>query len=223
MNINNESGCLIAIEGIDGSGKTTQIDLLSAFFTQHNLAHEVISFPRYENNLYGKLIKRYLKGEFGSKKQTSPYLVALAYAGDRFLAKFLIESWIKEGKIVIANRYTSSNKAHMGANLEVQKQEEFMRWIDKLEFETNGIPKVNLTILLSVDAKLGQQNVKNERGSDIHEDNLKHLEEAAKIYLELSKAEQNWEVVDCMQGGKMKDKDIINQDIRNILNAYLHL
>ncbi len=215
-------GLLIVFEGIDGSGKTTQIDLLSAFFKQKNIDHEVISFPRYEDNLYGKLIRRYLSGEFGSNKGANPYLVALAYAGDRFLSKPLIESWIQEGKIVLANRYLPSNKAYMAANLEPEKQEEFMRWIDELEYQTNRMPKEDLNILLSVDAKSGQANVKGTRGSDIHEDSLVHLEKAAKIYQELSKAETNWIVLDCMQGEKMKSKQAIHVDIINILKAYLH-
>ncbi len=196
-------GFLIVIEGIDGSGKTTQVELLQAW--------EVISFPRYEDNLYGKLIKKYLEGEFG---KADPYLIALAYAGDRTLANPLIESWLSGGKVVIANRYVSSSKAHLSANLPVEKREEFMRWIDKLEYETNGIPKEDLTILLDVDPKKGQANVEG----DLHEDDLNHLIKARKIYLELSKAEENWRVVNCMEGGKMARKEKIHKQITAILN-----
>src|SRR5438045_2336719 len=112
-----KKGFLIVIEGIDGSGKTTQANLLSGYLKSKNIPHEVINFPRYEDNLYGKLIRRYLNGEFGEAKKVDPYLMSLAYAGDRNLAKPLIENWLLEGKIVVANRYVSSNKAHMGANL----------------------------------------------------------------------------------------------------------
>lgn len=210
-----KSGLLIVIEGIDGAGKTTQIDLAS-----QGEALEVISFPRYEDNIYGKLIKRYLEGEFGSLDQVNPHLVALAFAGDRLLAKPKIEKWLEQGKIVLANRYVASSKAHLGANLPEGKREEFLRWIDELEYQTNRMPKEDLAILLSVDPKVGQKNVAS-RLPDLHEENIKHLEEANKIYLELSKRENNWQVVGCMKDGQMKSKDDIHQEIRLILHKNL--
>jgi|SRR3989344_1239179 len=212
-------GKLIVIEGIDGAGKTTQIELLKKFLASQGLAWEAISFPRYEDNLYGKLIRRYLEGEFGGISQVNPYLMALAYAGDRVLAKPLIESWLNEGKVVIANRYVSSSKAHLGANLPDTKREEFIRWVRELEYETNRIPKEDLTILLQVDPKLGQKNVQSEQQPDIHEDNLPHLEKAGKIYLELSKAEANWVLIDCMQKGKMKSKEETHQEVMEVLTT----
>lgn len=211
-----KKGSLIVIEGIDGSGKTTQVELLTKYLSKKNIPCEVISFPRYEENIYGGLVKRYLEGEFGSIIEVNPYLVSVPFAGDRFLAKPLIEQWLNEGKVVIANRYISSSKAHMGANLPEEKREEFMGWLDQLEYKTNGLPKEDLTILLNVDPEIGQKNVQG-RETDLHEDNLKHLEEAAKIYLELSKAEPNWRVIECMEDGRMKDKDLTHKLITPFL------
>lgn len=211
-------GQLIVIDGIDGSGKTVQTELLTKYLTDKNIPHEVISFPRYEDNLYGKLIRRYLDGEFGSIDQVNPYLMALAYAGDRALAKPLIESWLNSGKLVIANRYVSSSKAHLGANLEEDKREEFISWIDQLEYDTNKIPKPDLVGLLDVDPAVGQKNVE---GRDIHENNLKHLEQASKIYLELSQAESNWQVVNCMISDKMRSREDIHREITALLNDKL--
>lgn len=216
MDIN--QGKLIVIDGIDGSGKTTQISLLIKYLTEKNIPCEIISFPRYEDNLYGKLIKRYLEGEFGGVKQVNPYLMALAYAGDRVLAKPEIESWLNSGKIVIANRYVSSSKAHLGANLPEAQRKQFMNWIDQLEYQTNGIPKEDLNILLNVDPGIGQQNVQSKNNPDIHEDSIRHLEQAAKIYLELSYVEENWKIVDCMKDGKMIAIEDINQEIINLLS-----
>ena len=210
-------GKLIVIDGIDGSGKTTQINLLSKYLKGKNISHEVISFPRYEDNLYGKLIRRYLEGEFGSIHDVNPYLMALAYAGDRMLAKPLIESWLNSGKLVIANRYVSASKAHLSANLAEDQREQFMEWIDQLEYQTNSLPKPNLSILLNVDPGIGQQNVQTKGVKDIHEDDLKHLEKAAKVYLELSKAEEGWQVVNCSDNGKMKTKEEIQNQITALL------
>jgi len=206
------NGKLVVIDGIDGAGKTTQIELLAKYLADKNIPYEVISFPRYEDNLYGQLIKRYLAGEFGEKNS---YLIALAYAGDRALAKLTIESWLNTGKLVIANRYVSSSKAHLGANLPEDKRTEFIRWVSELEYGTNMLPKPNLTILLDVDPLVGQKNV---QGADIHEKNLKHLEQASKIYLELSQAEENWQVVNCMISGKMRSKEDIHKEIAALID-----
>ncbi|MBI2018860.1 thymidylate kinase [Candidatus Daviesbacteria bacterium] len=215
------SGKLIVIDGIDGSGKTTQIELLIKYFSERDFPYQTISFPRYEHNLYGKLIRRYLAGEFGSISQVNPYLVALAYAGDRALAKPLIEEWLRGGKVVIINRYVSSSKAHLGANLPEEKREEFFKWLDDLEYKTNNIPKEDFTILLDVDPKIGQQNVQKDHRVDLHESNIEHEQKAAKIYFELSQAEENWVVIDCMENGKMRPKEQIHQEIVKSLSSYL--
>lgn len=212
-------GTLIVIDGTDGSGKTTQINLLAKRLKEKKIPFEVISFPRYGQNQYAKLVKKYLEGKFGSIKDVDPYKIALYYAGDRLLAKSLIEKWLRMGKLVLANRYVSSNKAHMGANLPVRTREKFFKWLDKLEYETNKIPKEDLTILLVVDPKVGQKNVLSKQKPDLHEDSLAHLEQANEIYLQLSRAESNWQVVNCMENGQMRSKEDIHLRIMNILNS----
>lgn len=224
-------GKLIAIEGIDGSGKTTQVELLkqalaSPRSVNMNVASQsqilqILSFPRYEENVYGKLIKKYLEGRFGTSGEVNPYLMALVFSGDRVLAKPQIDSWLSEGKTVIVNRYVSSSKAHLGAHVPYEKREEFINWLDELEYHTNGLPKEDFTILLTVDPKIGQQNVLSGK-PDIHEKNLKHLEEAYKIYLELAKKENNWYVVDCMKDGAMKTQENIHQEIMHIIQNKLN-
>lgn len=189
-----KKGKLLVIDGIDGSGKTTQIKLLSK-----KIPFEVISFPRYGNNTYTDQVESYLKGE----KSFDPYTIAKAFAGDRLLAKPIIEQWLKEGKLVIANRYTAANKAHLGVDL---KEE---------------MPKPDLTILLDVDPKIGQENVLKQHQADIHEHDLKHLEKARKIYLQLANLKPNWVVIDCMKEGKMKAKEDIHQEILLLLEWYL--
>lgn len=211
-----KKGLLIAIEGIDGSGKTTQVKLLTEYFKENNIPFEVISFPRYEDNVYGKLVYRYLNGEFGKLFQINPYLISLIFAGDRCLAKTIIENWLAQGKIVIANRYISSSKAHLGANLPADQRAEFIKWLDQLEYQTNRMPKEDLTILLSVTPEAAQKNVTGG-DADLHEDNFQHLEGANQQYLDLAKNNSNWYVVDCMKNGSMKKPLEINQDVIQIL------
>lgn len=216
-----KKGLLVVIDGIDGSGKTIQIELLKQALASQGVPWEAISFPRYEDNIYGKLIRRYLTGEFGQVNEVNPYLMALAYAGDRLLAKPLLESWLSEGKLVFANRYVSSSYAHLGANLSAGKREKFVKWIDGLEYQTNGIPKEDLTVILTVDPKVGQQNVLEEGRLDIHEASLRHLEAANKIFLELAKKAPNWYVVDCMTGSRMRlPEDIHKQILTAVKNCF---
>lgn len=209
-------GKLIVFEGIDGSGKTTQIKLLSQYLKAQNISFEVLNFPRYEENEFGREIRRYLEGEFGDLSKVDPYKIAQLYAQDRLLAQPLLEQWLEEGKVVLVNRYVSSSKAHLGANLPEEKRAEFFKWIDKLEYQTNQLPKADLTILLSIDPKVGQQNIAG-RGPDLHEQNLKHLEEANKIYLELAKVESNWQVINCMENFRLRFPQDIHREIVEVL------
>src|ERR1700693_2293629 len=95
-------GKLIALEGIDGSGKLTQLDLLAREIDARGLATFRISFPRYES-FFGKLVGRYLNGEFGALDAVDPHLSALLYAGDRLEANPEIETALSSGKVVLAD------------------------------------------------------------------------------------------------------------------------
>lgn len=211
-------GKFIVIEGTDGSGKTTQVELLTQELKQKNVPYEVIDFPRYDDNPYGALVGRYLKGEFGGLYQVSPYLASLPYTMDRLLALPLINEWISVGKLVIANRYVSANKGHMAAKLPVAERVRFIKWIDRLEYETNKIPKPDLTLLLFLPAELGQMHVdKRGKGRDIHERNLKYQGDTADIFLHLAKTEPNWIVIDCFHNGSIKSREEIHKQIMQVL------
>lgn len=99
----------IVLEGLDGAGKSTQIALLRDFFARQGVESAYIHFPRFDAPVYGELIARFLRGEFGSAGQVDPYLVALLFAGDRADAAPQIREWIAAGKAVILDRYVFSN------------------------------------------------------------------------------------------------------------------
>lgn len=219
--MNSRVGKLVVIEGIDGTGKTTQINLLSKYLKGKGIDFAVISFPQYGKNKFADYIKDYLSGKFGSINDVGPKKLAKVYADDRKTVRDQINEWLNRGKLVIANRYVSSSKAHLGAHLDEDRREDFTSWVNDLEYEENGMPITDLTILLNVDPRVGQKNSQEKNHPDLHEDNLKHLEKANKIFLKLSKHERNWVVVNCMENGKMKSPENIHEEIVKILESVL--
>src|ERR1700686_2580055 len=138
-------GKLIALEGIDGSGKRTQLDLLALDLDARGLATLRVSFPRYESS-FGKLVARYLNGEFGSMEKVDPHLSALLYAGDRLEAKAEIESALSAGKFVLADRYIGSNLAHQSERVPSEDRDEFLAWLKHVEYGLYGLPVEDLVV-----------------------------------------------------------------------------
>jgi hypothetical protein len=101
----------IVIEGIDGSGKSTQLKKTLEFLGRQRVRFKYIHFPRTDSPVYGDLIARFLRGDLGDLKSVNPYLVALIYAGDRYDARIQISEWLNEGFLVVADRYVYSNVA----------------------------------------------------------------------------------------------------------------
>jgi len=196
-------GKLIALEGIDGSGKLTQLDLLARELDARGLTTFRISFPRYESFI-GKLVGRYLNGEFGALDAVDPHFSALLYAGDRLEAKPEIEAALSSGKIVLADRYIGSNLAHQTARVPPDQREEFLAWLKRLEYGLYALPAEDLVVYLRVPVAEAQRLVglKSARAytslkHDIQEADIRHLEETAIIYDRLA-TEANWARIDCI-------------------------
>src|SRR3979490_1510959 len=132
-------GKLIALEGIDGSGKRTQLDLLAHTLEARGISIMRISFPRYESS-FGKLAGRYLNGDFGPLETVDPHLSALLYVGDRFEAKGEIESALAAGKIVLADRYIGSNLAHQSERVPPEQRDEFLAWLKAVGYGISRLP-----------------------------------------------------------------------------------
>jgi dTMP kinase len=196
-------GKLIALEGIDGSGKRTQLDLLAEKLEGRGLAVSRISFPRYES-FYGKLVGRYLNGEFGALEAVDPHLSALLYAGDRLEAKPEMEAALAAGKFVLADRYIGSNLAHQSARVPAKGREEFVSWLKRLEYGLYNLPTEDLVIYLRlpvaeahrlVGLKSAREYTSLQR--DIQEADIKHLEQTATMYERLA-TDAHWASIDCM-------------------------
>jgi dTMP kinase len=196
-------GKLIALEGIDGSGKRTQLELLARALEARGLVTFIVSFPNYESS-FGKLVARYLNGEFGALEAVDPHLSALLYAGDRLEAKPELEAALSAGKYVLADRYVGSNLAHQSARVAPEKRDEFLSWLARLEYGLYSLPAEDLVIYLRVPPPEAHRLVglKPARAyttlqRDIQEADMRHLEETARMYERLA-TERNWAGIDCI-------------------------
>jgi dTMP kinase len=212
------TGKLIAVEGIDGSGKRTQVDLLNAALQSRGLQTFVTGFPIYDS-WFGRMAGQFLNGDFGT--EVDPHFAALLYAGDRFEAKDAIETALQAGKIVLADRYVASNLAHQTARVSAEKRPGFVTWIEHLEYKIYGLPVETLVIYLRVPPVESQKLVTlkaartyTQERHDILEADLNHLQDAATIY-DLLARRPNWVTVQSFdqQRATMRTPQEISQEI----------
>jgi dTMP kinase len=201
------------IEGLDGSGKSTQLKLLRKYLDAHSVPYKYLHFPRLEEGIYGNLIARFLRGEMGANDQVDPYLVALIFAGDRADAAPQIKSWIDEGYLVIVDRYVYSNIAFQCAKLtDTDERNKLRNWILNLEFNHNKLPKPDINLYLNVPFEFTREQLKNDRDGedraylkgerDIHEENLDFQEQVRQVYLSLQKHVDDLELINCIERNK---------------------
>jgi len=195
-------GKFIVLEGIDGSGKRTQLDMLARAFADRASPCALISFPRYDG-FFGQLVAQFLNGDFGSLKSVDPHFSALLYAGDRLESKPDLEAHLAAGRTVLSDRYIGSNLAHQGARVPPAKRDEFLDWLLHLEYDVYDLPREDLVVYLRVPPSVAQALVarKGARGytkkkRDLQEASLAHLEAASAVYDRLAER-HNWRTIDC--------------------------
>src|SRR5512133_2273218 len=142
---------LIVLEGLDGAGKSTQINLLQKYFEEKGTVVKYLHFPRFDSPVYGDLIVRFLRGDLVSIDQVHPLLIALLFAGDRREAADMIKEWLNEGFCVILDRYLYPNIAFQCAKVsDVQEAESLRDWIFDTEYRKFAIPQPDLNLFLDV-------------------------------------------------------------------------
>jgi dTMP kinase len=222
------SGKLIAIEGIDGSGKRTQVELLKDSLAARGHKTFVTGFPVYDS-WFGKMVGKFLDGGYGPLEKLDSHFTALLYAGDRFEAKEQIVEALAAGKIVLSDRYVGSNMAHQTARVSAPERAEFVKWIEHLEYQIYGLPRESAVIYLRVPPAEAQKLValKSARDytaltHDLLEGNLRHLEDAAEMYDELAKR-SNWIRVECFdtQVRAMRPPETIAAEILAAVEAVI--
>jgi dTMP kinase len=226
-----QKGKFIVIDGTDGSGKKTQMDLLVDRLRKEGYKVETADFPQY-GKWSANIVERYLRGEFGPLKTIGAKKASLFYALDRYAASFDIRDLLNEGTIVIANRYVSSNKGHqLGKIQDPKERTAFLDWVNDLEYNIFEIPKPDLTLFLHMAPEIGQQLVDRKKDReytrgvkrDIHEDDINHLKNAESAYLfclENDKSE-NWKRIVCFEKDNPRPIEEIQKEVYKVIKELI--
>ncbi|MBI4272932.1 thymidylate kinase [Candidatus Uhrbacteria bacterium] len=187
---------LIAIEGTDGSGKHTQVNLLRERFIQEGRTCVVFGFPQYGKKSAG-LVEEYLNGKYGGSDDVTPHTASLFFALDRFDGSAQIRTHLEAGDIVLLDRYVDSNVGHQGGKIRDQDtRSAYVDWLYDLEFRILNNPRPDLTLVLHMPPSVGQELIKKKskreyieggKTHDIHECDLTHLQHAQEAFLWLVK------------------------------------
>ena len=223
----------IVLEGVDGSGKSTQIANLQRLFAEQGIPTQYLHFPRFDAPYFGDLIARFLRGELGSVEQVDPYIVAMLYAGDRRDAAEMIRGWIAEGRVVICDRYVYSNIGYQCAKVaEKEERERLREWILSLEYDYFKIPRPDVSLFLDVPFAFTERKLLQEQREgddraylhgkkDIHEQSMDLQRQVRQVYIDAAQYDEAMHVVDCSHDGEMASPEEIFGRIKAVVEKYI--
>ena len=220
------AGRLIVIEGLDGSGKATQAQRLAAEAAARGCAVREVSFPNYGSDS-SALVKMYLAGEFGSDPgDVNAYAASSFFAVDRF-ASFKKDwgAFYRDGGLIIADRYTTSNAVHQCSKLPESEWDAYLDWLFHFEYTLLGIPAPDAVVYLRLDPAISQELMDgryhgDETKKDIHERNLDYLRRS-RAAAEYCARKLGWQCVECTRDGKMRSIEDIQSEVQTLVKDLL--
>lgn len=224
---------LIVLEGLDGAGKSTQVKQLKEYLLQRCGSLEYIHFPRYDAPVYGDLISRFLRGDFGANDQVHPQLVALLFAEDRHGAAPRMRVALEAGKTVLLDRYVYSNIAYQCAKLPAGEQRQQLRdWIFNTEYGIFDLPKPDLNLFLDVPIGFVEQSLTMHRegddrnylsgAQDIHEASIAFQQAVREMYVGETARDPQFQRIDCAdEKGAMLLPEAIFAKVKAAIDPYL--
>lgn len=227
-----KSGSFIVLDGNDGSGKATQCALLSERLLTEGIDSEKIDFPRYDTNVFGTLIGECLAGEHGDFLHLDPKIASALYALDRFESSKTIREALAQGKVIIADRYASANQIHQGGKLpEGKTREDFLQWLDHVEYEVLQIPRPGTVIYLRVPLEISLKLLTEKRAKknpalvadqDMVETDRTYLERSSATAEWLAASQPNWHTIDCVDSlGALRGAEVIHEEIWDFIKGTL--
>lgn len=219
-------GKLVVLEGLDGSGKSTQIDCLMRRMSESGRECRRIKLPDYEDPS-STLVKMYLNGEFGAQAEdVNAYAASLFYAVDRYAS--YQRHWgqdYRDGKLILADRYATSNAVHQMGKLPASEWKAFLEWIEDLEYVKNGIPRPDLVFYLDMPVEISQQLMTqrydgDDVRKDVHECNVEYLNQC-RATASFAARHWGWRVIRCANGGKPRTIEEISDEIFSAVSKEL--
>ena len=211
-------GKLIVFEGTDGSGKSTQFELLAKRLEAEQIGFQRLRFPQYEEPS-SALIRMYLGGAFGDDPEAvNAYAASVLYAVDRFAS--YKEDWggfYEEGGIVVANRYTTSNAVHPASKLPEGERQAFLDWLFDLEYGRMGLPAPDLVLYLDLPTEVSEKMLRHREqatatAADIHEQDGDYLRRCRESAREIAR-DLGWSVIDCAAGDAPRTVEDIRREV----------
>ncbi len=217
-------GILIAIEGLDGSGKGTQTKRICERLKAKQLPFKTVSFPNYDSPA-ASLVKMYLNGDFGTHPQdVNAYAASSFYAVDRYASyRTDWEKNYRSGDIIVCNRYTTSNLFHQMVKLPKEEWNAFSEWLSDFEYERLGLPKPDAVLYFDMDPDISQKLLAgryhgDEQKKDIHERDLSYLRACRETALYAAE-KFGWNVIRCFAENKpLSVEDIETAAVRVLEN-----
>ncbi len=216
---------MIVIDGTDGSGKATQVELLAKRLRNEGRTVKIVDFPEYYKNFFGEFIGHCLSEQYYKFLNVHPKIASVLYAADRWESKNEIENWLKKEYVIIANRYVSSNQIHQGGKIKnAKKRNNFIKWLDKMEYEVFNIPRPDITLYLNLPIEIVLKLLKDRDSSkmkraylkkkkDVHEKDVNFLVNSRKSALKLVKEIPNFVKVECSEKGKILSREQVHEMI----------
>lgn len=218
---------LIVFDGGDSVGKATQVDFLMRRLVAEGKKAQKVDFPRYEQNVFGGLLRECLDGKRGDFMSVDPKIAATLYAADRFETKAELEKYLTEGEIVLLDRYVSANMIHQGAKIADEAgRQAFFDWVEKVEYEVFGMPRPDITVHLSVPPEKSKVLLDymvgiGKKEADVAESDRDHQEKVAVCAQQLAQTREGWVQVTCMEGEELRPREAIHEDVYELIAKHL--
>lgn len=219
-------GKLIVFEGTDGSGKSTQFELLAKRLEAEQIGFQRLRFPQYEEPS-SALIRMYLGGAFGDDPEAvNAYAASTFYAVDRYASYQCVwKDYYQGGGLVVSDRYTTSNAVHQGSKVPEGERADFFRWLYDLEYDRMGLPRPDLVVLLDMPVELSEQLMRKREQStgthaDIHERDEDYLKKCRDVALHAAKY-YGWRTVSCAKDGAIRGVEDIHEEVYAIVKSCL--
>ncbi len=208
----------MVLEGIDGSGKTTQFLLLQKRLEEKGIKYNAFDFPRYQDSSFGALIGRMLSGEFGTIDKLNPYLAVLPYMIDQAHAAKQIKDDLARGFFVLSNRYFTSNFGHQAGKLHGRARKEFCDWLINAGYKEMGIVKEDVVLFFDTPPKTTKELLTFRKGEkDVAEKDRIHQTRSYEAFLETLGLFTHWIRVECVREQKILSEEEIHANVLTIL------